>query len=129
MKTSSGSNDPFAARPVYAPFIEVEEKNGQVRLRQAPPPKPGLRAFLSRRFAMFPFRLVCLDERGTFYWKQIDGRRTLAEIEYRLRREYRMEPASSRDAVIIFTKMLMRRSLIALKLPHQQGSVDAEGNS
>jgi hypothetical protein len=28
-----------------------------------------------------------------------------------------MEPAQSRDAVILFTKMLMRRSLIALKLP------------
>jgi hypothetical protein len=110
-------NNPFAACPVPAPFVQVEETNGQIQVRQTPPPKHGIRAFLARRFSMFPFRLVCLDERGSFYWKQIDGKRTLGEIEQRLRVEYKMEPAQSRDAVILFTKMLMRRSLIALKLP------------
>ena len=115
-------NNPFAACPVQAPFVHAEENNGHIQVRQAPPPRRGIRAFLARRFSMFPFRLVCLDERGTFYWKQIDGKRTLGEIEQRLRDHYKMEPAQSRDAVVLFTKMLMRRSLIALKLPHQSSS-------
>jgi hypothetical protein len=129
MIASSIPNDPFSARPVYAPFIEVEEKNGQIQVRQTPPPKKGMRAFLARRFSMFPFRLVCLDECGTFFWKQIDGTRTLGDIEMQLRRQYCMEPARSRDAVIIFTKMLMRRSLIALKLPQQPSALVKEDPS
>jgi hypothetical protein len=122
-------NNPFSACPVAAPFVQIEETEGKVQLRQTPPPKPGLRAFFARRFSMFPFRLVCLDERGTFYWKQIDGQRTLGEIEQRLRNHYRMEPAQSRDAVILFTKMLMRRSLIALKLPQPSQPADPEARS
>jgi hypothetical protein len=114
---SPASNNPFAACPVQAPFVQVEENQGRIQVRQTPPPRQGIRAFLARRFSMFPFRVVCLDERGTFYWKQIDGKRTLGEIEQRLRTQYRMEPGQSRDAVVLFTKMLMRRSLIALKLP------------
>ena len=122
-------NNPFAACPVPAPFVQTEENDGKIQVRQTPPPKQGLRAFLARRFSMFPFRLVCLDERGTFYWKQIDGKRTLGEIEQRLRDRYQMEPTQSRDAVILFTKMLMRRSLIALKLPHQPEALNAEKRS
>ena len=129
MKAPTLPNDPFAARPVHAPFVEAEEKNGQIQLRQAPPPQRGARAFLARHFSMFPFRLVCLDEHGTFYWKQIDGERTLGQIEQKLRSHYQMEPAQSRDAVILFTKMLMRRSLIALKLPHQSKPADNEAGS
>ena len=120
MKTPATRKDPFAACPVHAPYVEAREIDGKVQVRLQPPPsagRGGWRASLARRLTMFPFRLVCLDELGTFYWKQVDGRRTLAEIERRLRDHARLEPGQSRDAVVVFTKMLMRRSLIALKLP------------
>ena len=119
MKTRATRKDPFAACPVHAPYVEAREIDGKVQVRLQPPPSAGRGwwASLTFRLTMFPFRLVCLDELGTFYWKQVDGRRTLADIERRLRDHARMEPGQSRDAVVVFTKMLMRRSLIALKLP------------
>ncbi len=116
MKTSPRPYDPFAACPVVVPHVEAEERNGRVQIRQELPPSKGVRAFLARRFAMFPFRLVCLDEQGSFYWNQIDGRRTLGEIEQDLRAHFHLEPRQSRDAVVLFTKMLMRRGLVALRL-------------
>ena len=119
MKTPPARHDPFAACPIHAPYVQAQEFNGRVQVRLCPPPRRGVRALLTRHLALFPFRPVCLDELGTFYWKQVDGRRTLAEIERRLRDHVPMERSQSRDAVVLFTKMLMRRSLIALKLPGQ----------
>ncbi len=128
MKTLPAHHDPFAARPVHAPHVTTQEVNGKVQLRLGPPPGRGWRAWLDKRFAMFPFRMVCLDEVGTFFWKQIDGSRTLAEIEEQVRGHARMEASQSRDAVILFTKMLMRRSLIALQLPQPTEAAAAGGS-
>jgi hypothetical protein len=98
------------------------DEQGRLQLKQSPPPGRGLRGFLARHFSMFPSRRACLDEKGTFFWQQIDGQTTLGEIEARLREHYRLEQRQSMDAVVLFTKMLMRRGLIALQLPDQAQS-------
>jgi len=114
-------NDPFAACPVRIPFIRAKsDTQGRLQLKHSPPPGRGLRGFLARQFSLFSVKRIFLDERGSFFWNLIDGHRTLAEIERSLARQYDLEAQQSRDAVILFTKMLMRRGLIGLKLPNHQ---------
>jgi hypothetical protein len=113
--------DPFAACPVRGPFVQsLTDKQGRLQLKHSPPPGRGLRGFLERQFALITVRRIFLDERGSFFWNLIDGNHTLGEIERKLARQYDLETRQSRDAVILFTKMLMRRGLIGLKLPSQE---------
>jgi hypothetical protein len=110
--------DPFAACPVRIPFVRARaDRQGRLQLKHSPPPGHGVRGFFARYFRLFRGRRIFLDERGSFFWNLIDGRHTLAEIERELARHYDLETQQSRDAVILFTKMLMRRGLIGLKLP------------
>ncbi len=115
--------DPFAARPVRIPFVRARaDSQGRLQIKHSPPPGRGLRGFFARYFSLFPIRRVFLDERGSFFWNLIDGHHTLADIERALNRQYAMETQQSRDAVILFTKTLMRRGLIGLKLPTSENA-------
>ena len=58
---------------------------------------------------------MALDQRGTWFWKQIDGRRSLLTLAGRMAREFDLSPEESRAAVVVFTKMLMLRHLIVLR--------------
>jgi hypothetical protein len=69
---------------------------------------------------------VNLDRCGTLYWRHIDGKRSLADIEKALRRELSLGRKESTKAVIEFTKQLMLRGLICLRLPGQP--VEENGN-
>jgi len=114
--------DPFAALPVRTPFVRARaDSQGCLQIKHSPPPGRGLRGLFARYFSLFPVRRIFLDERGSFFWNQIDGQHTLADIERALNQKYAMEAQQSRDAVILFTKMLMRRGLIGLKLPSASG--------
>jgi hypothetical protein len=63
----------------------------------------------------YPVR-VALDGAARFFWKQVDGRVSLAEIAAAVRREYGMGEDEARRATIEFTKSLMRRRLIDLRI-------------
>jgi len=103
------------AVPVVADDVEARVDSQEfVQLRRVLPPKPGLTAFLARKFGMRKDVRANLDEHGTFYWKLIDGRRTLKQIGERLREKYSLTAKESRDAVFIFTRSLMLRHLIYL---------------
>ena len=122
------TNGPFAARPVRIPFVRARaDGQGCLQVKYSPPPGHGLRGFLARHFSIFPSCRIFLDEKGSFFWRLIDGRRDLSDIEGELRRHYQMGAGESRDAVILFTKMLMRRGLIGLKLP-STGPEDSQEN-
>ncbi len=60
---------------------------------------------------------VNLDKHGSFFWRLIDGQRTLHEIERVLREHESLQRRESREAVVLFVKMLMNRRLIWLKTP------------
>lgn len=110
-------NHPFTAIPHAAPGVETRrEDRGGVQLRQAMPEARGLKGWMARTLGMARFRRLDLDERGAVFWELIDGSRDLAEIENALRKRFGFDEAESRDAVILFTKMLMRRGWIALDL-------------
>ncbi len=67
-------------------------------------------------------RQVILDEKGAFFWKQIDGENNLFDIRQALQREYRLSAEESNQSTILFIKMLMRRHFIRIQM-------DTPGNS
>jgi len=110
-------NDPFAAIPRTAPHVRARcGGGGLVQLKRTPPEGRGLRGYLARHLGLRRTTRVDLDERGSFFWNQIDGIRDLRAIEHALRARFALEEQQSKDAVILFTKMLMRRGLILLDL-------------
>ena len=59
---------------------------------------------------------VVLDERGAFFWGRIDGQHSLAVIRGELQTRFGLEDATARWCTIEFTKQLMRRNLLELKI-------------
>lgn len=111
--------DPLDATPVVPEGVEVRyDSQKRVQLRREGPERGRIRKFLAEKFSMKKTVRVNLDERGTFFWKEINGRRTLHDIERKMRYAFSLEEPQSRKAVIEFTKTLMLRGLVALKLDH-----------
>ena len=111
-------NEPLKAIPIVSEYTEAKEDNkGLIQLMMVPPPGKGLKGFVERKLKLVKPVRVNLDERGTFFWKLIDGKRTLENIRKKLKKNYNLKKDESTEAVIEFVKMLMVRNLIMLKLP------------
>ena len=111
--------DPFLAVAHLDPEAQVrKDANGHLRIRRELPDRPGLSEFLARTLGFRRALRINLDERGTFFWNQVDGKRSLGEIEKRVRRHYELEAQESKDAIIVYTKELLLRHLLHLELPH-----------
>ena len=111
--------DPFLAVAHLAPQAEArKDADGHLQIRRELPNRPGLSEFLARALGFRRALRINLDERGTFFWNQVNGKRSLGEIERRVRRHYELEVQESRAAIILYTKALLLRHLIHLELPH-----------
>ena len=109
--------DPFAAVPVknqQAKHREDGDACYQIRMRLEP--KPGLGGRLSTRLGLHRDVRVDLDQHGSYFWSQIDGTQDLRSIEGKIREKFSLAPEESEKATIMFTKMLMLRQLIQLKI-------------
>ena len=93
-----------------------ERRNACLQLFRRIPPKSKLGRFLARRLGFERYARVNLDERGTAFWHQIDGRHSLHDIEQHLRSTFDFSLRDSEEATIEFTKKLMLRGLIGLRL-------------
>jgi hypothetical protein len=109
--------DPFLAIPHICEGVEVHtgSKSGY-KLKKALKPEPGVADLLARWFKFKRDVRVDLDQHGTAFWKLVDGKRSLGEIEAILRKDMGMEELESKRAVILFTKGLMLRHLLALQM-------------
>jgi hypothetical protein len=114
----AAGRDPLAAVPMTAEDIEVKaDEKSLLHLRREVDPGPGLWGRIARRFRFTRHAQVNLDERGTLFWSLVDGRRPLREIAKALKRKFDLSEQESKDATVMFTKMLMLRHLIFLKIP------------
>jgi hypothetical protein len=114
------ARDPLDAVPLVPPDVSATEAEGrrgpEVRVTRRLRPGRGLGGRLVAWMGGdYPIR-VALDGAARFFWRQIDGRRSLAEIAAAVRREYGMGEDEARRATIEFTKSLMRRHLIGLRI-------------
>ncbi len=127
-KPGSGPRrDPFAAVPLLADGVETRtDPNGRLQLRKEIKPKPGLSEFLARKLGFRSDIRVNLDENGSLFYKAIDGRRSLKDIERSLRKTWKLSEEESKNSVALFTKMLMVRHLIYLQIDRDDNSAAAE---
>lgn len=113
--------DPFDAIPIIPEDVETrEDAQGLVQVRKTVAQKTGLAAFLSRKLGLQRRGRIVLDAHGTLFWKQIDGQRRLRDIERFLRQQTPQDPVESKKSVLLFTKMLMLRHLIQLRVPARE---------
>jgi len=113
--------DPLLAVPQIGPYVRVKfDSAGCAQIKRQPPPGRGVHAWLARKFGMHKYVRVNLDERGTFFWQQIDGHRNLRMISRLLLNRFGCKEGEANDAVVLFTKSLMRRGLIELDLRYRE---------
>ncbi len=111
--------DPLLAVAHLDPEARVrKDANGHLQIRRELPDSPGLSEFLARKLGFRRALRINLDERGTFFWNQVDGKRSLGEIETQVRTHYELEAQESKEAIILYTKALLLRHLVRLELPH-----------
>jgi len=105
--------DPLAAVPRIAPDVEAEVDNlGLIQVRRRYHAHSRLGRLLRFRYQ----RQLHLDAPGSFYWRQIDGTRTLETIAARVSAERQCPLADARRAVATFTRDLMQRDLVQLQV-------------
>ncbi len=118
LQEAGSDYDPMEAIPHITPGAEARaDQKGILQVRMELPPKPGIGEFLARHLGMRRSFRLQLDERGSFFWNQIDGKINLKEIEKRLRKQYKIKHEEALKATVIFTKMLMARYVIQLEIP------------
>jgi len=113
--------NPLLAVPRIAPYVRVKfDSQGYAQIKRQPPPGRGVGGWLARHFAMHKSVRVNLDQRGTFFWEQVDGTRNLQMIARLLKNRFGVNEKEASDAVVLFTKSLMRRGLIQLDLSYRK---------
>lgn len=91
-------------------------ERGELHLQVTLPPGGIVDQTLYRISGAARTRQVVLDEKGAFFWKQIDGEKNLFDIRQALQRAYRLSPEESNQSTILFVKMLMRRHFIRMNI-------------
>jgi len=110
----------LAAVPVRTQVLRVEERdNGGLLLTvQVRPPRwhrwLGADTPLERSFG--------LDSFGREVYEMCDGRRTVRDVIAEFARRHRLEATEAELAVTRFLRLLMRKGLIALAVPRQDGT-------
>jgi hypothetical protein len=111
-------NNPFEAVPQIADDVETRrDSKGRAHLRRTLPLKLGLLRPIFHKLGYRRRIHVDLDEQGTLFWDFIDGTRCLRDIEQHLRTKLSCEREESEAATLTFTKMLMLRHLMYLRVP------------
>ncbi|MBC2602536.1 PqqD family protein [Puniceicoccus vermicola] len=108
---------PLEAVPIRHESVEERiSSTGDLHLHAVVPPTTFVERAMAKVTKTGKSIQVALDERGAFFWRQIDGRNDLFAIRRALRNKYNLSASDSEDATVRFTKMLMRRNLIQLKV-------------
>ncbi len=116
--TPPSSTDPLAAVPLRPGNVELRRDSrglAQLRLSRAPAGRltRTVAGWLRHNFT----RTVELDEAGTMYFDLVDGKRALREIASALADRTGRPTAEVEAAVTAFTRQLMTKNLIWLKVP------------
>ena len=113
-----GVDNPLDMVPTLALGVEAKaDQTKQLQVRRRMQPKPGFAAWFARQTGQSHEIRINLDEMGTFYFQQVDGRQDLAAIANALSRKFNLEHAKCREAVIQYSRLLIEKKLLYLKVP------------
>lgn len=106
-------HDPLAAIPLRPPDVEVrQDSRGCLHLRRWAPVN-RLQRLLRQQYAT----QVELDEFGSLFYQQVDGRQTLRDIIETIVRASGKPRRDVEQGAVLFTKQLMTKNLLQLKIP------------
>jgi len=109
--------DPFAVIPAIPDWVDVRrDSRGMIHLRINATPK-GLGGRIAGWLGQNYARIHELDEFGTYYFEQVDGKTNLHTIVDRMTVKLGTGRDKAEEAVKLFTKMLMSKQLIVLHVP------------
>jgi hypothetical protein len=115
-KSNEPIPNPLTAVPIPMDGVEARRDTGSlVQLNRRVQPARGISGWVSRVLGARRVR-VNLDEQGSFFWERIDGQRNLAQIASELQQRFGTDPAAARQATVMFTRMLMLRHIIQLRV-------------
>ena len=108
--------DPMEIIPVRADRTHLQARGEQVCLTVELPVRNAIERFTTRWFHMQRNAQVNLDATGAAFWELVDGRRNLRRIASELARRFKFEPEASRLATLQFTKRLLVRGFLVVKV-------------
>ena len=122
-KGSSVVADSLELIPKIADGVEaLSDDQGLLQLRKPLNRKGALVKAVASLFRFVTFSRLDLDVVGSFYWRQINDSKTLATIEKAMAKEFRFEHKQCTEAVVLFTKKLLVRKYITLRLSSKAGN-------
>ena len=112
--------NPLDAVPLVAPGVSIRAGDGPdsdgLILRRLLDTAATRRGRLLGWLHMQRSAHVKLDRPGSFFWRQIDGQRDLAHIARALAQEFKMADDDARRATVTFTRDLMLRHFIMIRI-------------
>ena len=116
-KNSSVVADSLELIPKIADGVEVlSDAQGLLQLRKPLNRKGAIVKAVASLFKFVTFQRLDLDAVGSFYWQQINDSRTLGTIGKAMAKQFNFEHKQCTDAVVLFTKKLLVRKYIILRL-------------
>jgi len=121
--TAAAARDPLAAVPLAADGVSVESATpeGALVLARRLTPRSRLHARLARLLRHNLTVRLSLDERGGFFWRQMDGKRSLRRIAEALQPQFALSRDAARQATVLFVKELMKRGFLNLRIEGEAG--------
>jgi len=110
------ARDPLSAVPVVPDGVHATPIGDGLLLERRLTPSGPVRTFVERTFGLRRHRRFELDRVGADFYAAIDGTRTLGDIEAALRARHALSIEDGRKAVTAFTKALLERELVLLRL-------------
>lgn len=117
MTPSPPAPDPLSAIPLRPADVDLRrDSQGCIHLRRKEPVGPWLARVA--QWLRYDFtRTLALDEHGTRFYDAINGETSLRDIARQLGESTGRPQAEVEQGVIAFTRTLMTRHLIELRLP------------
>ncbi|NLF29559.1 MAG: PqqD family protein [Planctomycetes bacterium] len=114
-----GLDNPLDVVPQAEPDVEARpDSRDCLHLRRRFEPTGRLYRHVARLLRHRHEVRIALDERGTLFWRLMDGRRTLRMIAAAMAAALDgADEDEARRAVILFARLLMARHLVYLKVP------------
>ena len=118
------SSDPLDVVPCIPQQVEARsDSKNNVQLRYCHPPKSRLDALVMRTLKLRKAIRVNLDERGSAFWRMIDGQHDLHWISGQIATKYDIADEQAKGAAVAFVRDLMLRGMVQLKVrPNNAGN-------
>jgi hypothetical protein len=110
-------SNPLTVVPLKPANVEVRtDSQGLIHLKMTPPLKPFKRKVAQWLRYEYSAK-VELDEYGSYYYSLVDGEQTLSSIVDAMAQKLGKTRKETAQTVVAFTKSLMTRNLLVLKVP------------